>query len=82
MKNWWTRASCRNSPEDTLLVTVEKRAYSLILDVVLDNRESLDLENPASMAGSLLPAMESLLHLGLGRVTRRAETDRRSREAA
>ena len=53
--------------------TVEKCAYSLTSAVVLDNGKSFDLASPATMAGSALLAMESPLHLGLRRVTRRAE---------
>ena len=63
-------------------MTVEKCAYSLELDMVLDNGKSFDLASPATLAGSPLPAMKSPLHLGLRRVTRRAGAERRSREAA
>ena len=59
--------------DDVLSTTVEKCAYSLKSDVVLDNGKSFDLASPATMAGSPLLAMESPLHLGLRRVTRRAE---------
>ena len=61
---------------------VEKCAYSLKLDVALDKLELVEVENLAFMAGSSLPAMKSLLHLGLRGVTRRAGAKRRSRAAA
>ena len=63
-------------------MTVEKCAYSLKLDVALDKLELVEVENLASMVGSFLPAMDSLLQLGLRRVTRRAGAKRRSRAAA
>ena len=63
-------------------VTVKKCAYLLKLDVALDKGGSVDPANLVATAGSPLPAMESPLHLGLRRVTRRAVAKRRSREAA
>ena len=68
--------------DEGVSMTVEKCAYSLNLDVALDRREAVDLRNLAFMAGSVLPTMKSLLHLGLRRVTRRAGAKRRSRAAA
>ena len=69
------RAKSSEAPPQclSLSTTVEKCAYSLKSDVVLDNGKSFDLASPATMAGSPLLAMESPLHLGLRRVTRRAE---------
>ena len=60
----------------------EKRGYSLNLDMALDNGHLVGITKPASMAGSVLQVMESPLHLGLWRVTRRAGAKRRSRKAA
>ena len=65
-----------------LSVTVEKCTYLMKPDMVLDMRWIFDLAHPTNMVGSSLPTMESPLHLGLRRVTRRAGAERRSRRAA